>query len=129
MPPLMLPTLIEVRNPVAVVESWVACFNAGDGAGIEALYHDDAVTWRVTQRPVRGAPAIRAMWEEIFGAPDAQCIIVSVIAQGRMVALEWSDPFDLRGCAIFEITGGRILSHRSYWDQITFGEKMGVPLI
>jgi uncharacterized protein (TIGR02246 family) len=53
--------------PHEVVERWVERFNAGDAAGLADLYHDDAVNHQVTQEPIEGRNAIRAMFEREGG--------------------------------------------------------------
>ena len=50
-------------TPRETVEEWVRRFNAADIGGLTELYHEDAVNHQVTQAPVEGREAIRAMFE------------------------------------------------------------------
>jgi uncharacterized protein (TIGR02246 family) len=62
-------------RPRALVEEWVRRFNAADSVGLATLYAEDAVNHQVTQDPVEGRAAIRAMFEREFAAADMTCII------------------------------------------------------
>jgi uncharacterized protein (TIGR02246 family) len=53
-------------SPRQVVERWVERFNAADVDGLAALYHQDAVNHQVTETPVTGRDAIRAMFARVL---------------------------------------------------------------
>ena len=111
-----------------VVETWVERFNAGDAAGLSELYHDDAINHQVTQEPVRGREAIRAMFEREFGAAKMICITEAIHDAGEVAALEWRDPLGLRGCGFFTVRDGRIAFQRGYWDKLSFLKMHGRPI-
>lgn len=115
-------------TPRVVVEAWVERFNAGDAAGLAALYHEDAVNHQVTQAPVEGRGAIRAMFEREFASADMTCIVEAIHEAGEVAALEWRDPLGLRGCGFFTVRDGRIAFQRGYWDRLSFLKMHGLPL-
>ena len=115
-------------TPKQVVEKWVELFNAADAARLAALYHDDAVNHQVTQEPVVGRAAIRAMFEREFAAAEMTCIPEAIHEAGEVVALEWRDPLGLRGCGFFTVRDGKIAFQRGYWDKLAFLKLHGLPL-
>lgn len=115
-------------SPRAVVERWVERFNAADAEGLAALYHDEAVNHQVTQAPVRGRAAIRAMFEREFATAQMICIVEALHEAGEVVALEWQDPLGIRGCGFFTVRDGLIVFQRGYWDKLSFLKVHGLPL-
>jgi limonene-1,2-epoxide hydrolase len=114
--------------PREVVERWVERFNAADVGGLADLYHRDAVNHQVTQAPVEGRDAIRAMFEREFASADMTCIVEAIHEAGDVVALEWRDPLGLRGCGFFTVREGRIAFQRGYWDKLSFLKMHGLPI-
>lgn len=110
-------------SPREVVERWVERFNAADADGLADLYQRDAVNHQVTQAPVEGQDAIRAMFERDFASADMTCIVEAIHEAGDVVALEWRDPCGLRGCGFFTVREGRIAFQRGYWDDRIFAAK------
>lgn len=108
------------RDPVSVVEEWVARFNAADPDGLAELYHPDAVNHQVMFDPVEGRDAIRDMFRQEFMAHDMVCIPDQLHDAGDVVILEWRDPRGRRGCGFFTVRSGRIIAQRGYWDRISF---------
>jgi ketosteroid isomerase-like protein len=115
-------------TPREVVERWVERFNAGDAEGLAALYHEDAVNHQVTQAPVEGREAIRAMFERELAAAEMLCIVEAIHEAGEVAALEWRDPLGLRGCGFFTVREGRIAFQRGYWDKLSFLRMHGLPV-
>lgn len=115
-------------TPRQVVEAWVDRFNAGDAAALADLYHEDAVNHQVTQQPVRGRAAIRAMFERELAAAEMVCIAEAIHEAGEVAALEWRDPLGLRGCGFFTVRDGRIAFQRGYWDRLSFLKLHGLPI-
>ena len=74
----------------------------------------------MTQDPVHGRDAIRAMFEQGFAAAEMTCIVDALHEAGDVVALEWRDPLGLRGCGFFTVREGRIAFQRGYWDKLSF---------
>ena len=115
-------------TPKQIVETWTERFNARDAVGLAALYHPDAVNHQVTQEPVVGRDAIRAMFEREFAAAEMICITEAIHEAGDVAALEWRDPLGLRGCSFFTVRDGKILFQRGYWDKISFLKMRGLPI-
>jgi ketosteroid isomerase-like protein len=115
-------------TPRQVVEEWVRRFNAADAPGLAALYHEDAVNHQVVQEPIKGRPAIRAMFEREFAAAEMTCIVEAIHEAGEVAALEWRDPLGLRGCGFFTVREGRIVFQRGYWDKLSFLRMHGLPI-
>jgi ketosteroid isomerase-like protein len=115
-------------SPKDVIAQWVERFNAADADGLAALYREDAVNHQVTQEPVEGRDAIRAMFEREFATAEMTCIVEAVHEAGDVAVLEWSDPLGLRGCGIFTVREGRIAFQRGYWDKLSFLRKHGLPI-
>ena len=115
-------------SPREVIERWVERFNAADADGLADLYHPDAVNHQVTQEPVVGVEAIRAMFQREFAAADMTCIVEAIHEAGDVVALEWRDPVGLRGCGFFTVRAGRIAFQRGYWDKLSFLKLRGLPI-
>lgn len=115
-------------TPKQLVELWVERFNAADADGLAALYHHDAVNHQVTQAPVAGRDAIRAMFEREFAAAEMVCIVEAIHEAGDVAALEWRDPLGLRGCGFFTVRDGRIAFQRGYWDKLSFLKLHGLPI-
>ena len=119
---------MEFCSPKQVVQHWVDLFNAHDPEGLAALYHADAVNHQVANDPVRGADAIREMFEEEFSAARMTCIVENLFEDGQWAILEWRDPQGLRGCGFFQVVQGKILFQRGYWDKLSFLRQQGLPL-
>ena len=113
---------------VELVKKWVRRFNAGDAAGLAALYHVDAVNHQVTQDPVEGRENILAMFKAEFAAADMTCVVEAIHDAGDVAALEWRDPNGLRGCGFFTVEDGLIRFQRGYWDKLTFLKLHGLPI-
>lgn len=99
-------------TPKQIVEEWVRRFNAADADGLADLYSEDAVNHQVTQEPVIGRDAIRAMFKREFATADMTCIPEVIHEAGDVAALEWRDPLGLRGCGFFTVREGRIAFQR-----------------
>ena len=114
--------------PKQVVETWIERFNAGDALGLAELYHIDAVNHQVTQEPLVGRDAIRAMFEREFAAAEMPCIPEAIHEAGDVIALEWREPLGLRGCRFFTVREGLIHFQRGYWDKLSFLKMHGLPI-
>lgn len=115
-------------TPRQVVEKWVERFNAADAAGLADLYFEDAINHQVTQEPIKGRDAIRAMFERDFATARMVCIPEVIHEAGEIAALEWRDPLGLRGCGFFTVRDDRIAFQRGYWDKLSFLKLHGLPI-
>jgi limonene-1,2-epoxide hydrolase len=115
-------------TPRAVVEAWVARFNAGDADGLAALYAEGAINHQVMWDPLVGRQAIHAMFQREFAQAEMVCLVEALHEAGDVCALEWRDPRGLRGCGFFTVQEGRITHQRGYWDQLSFRRQQGLPL-
>ncbi len=115
-------------TPRAVLEKWIALFNAADVNGLAALYSEGATNHQVALDPVVGREAIRAMFEREFASADMVCIPDTIHEAGEVVALEWRDPKGLRGCGFFTVKEGLITFQRGYWDKLSFLKLHNLPL-
>ena len=116
-------------TPRDVVEEWIRRFNAGDVAGLAALYAEDAVNHQVVMpEPLEGREAIRRMFEVEFGRAKMTCIPANVYEDGDWAILEWRDPNGLRGCGFFQVVDGAIVFQRGYFDQLSFFRLQGLPV-
>jgi SnoaL-like protein len=115
-------------KPRAVIETWIARFNAADIEGLASLYAPNAVNHQVALEPVVGQVAIRAALIREFGAAKMVCIPEAIHEAGDVVALEWKDPRGLRGCGFFTVYDGLITYQRGYWDRLSFLKLYDLPL-
>ena len=115
-------------QPLEVVEEWVRRFNAGDAAYLVQLYHTDAVNHQITQDPVEGINAIRAMFTREFAMTEMVCITEAIHETGDVAILEWRDPLGLRGCGIFTVRDSKIMFQRGYWDKLSFLRIHNLPI-
>ena len=115
-------------TPKQIVETWVERFNSGNAEALAELYHPDAVNHQVTQEPVSGQGAIRAMFESEFATADMTCIPEMIHEAGDVAILEWRDPLGLRGCGFFTVADGLITFQRGYWDKLSFLKMHNLPI-
>lgn len=115
-------------SPKAVVQKWVAAFNAMDFEGLAGLYDTDAINHQVVTDPVMGRGAIREMFRREFAQAEMVCIVENIFEDGDWAILEWKDPYGLRGCGFFQVKEGQIVFQRGYWDQLSFLRQHGLPL-
>ncbi|MFC4270195.1 steroid delta-isomerase [Sneathiella chungangensis] len=117
-----------MKTPRDVVENWVDRFNAADADALAVLYAEEAVNHQVTQDPVVGRAAIKAMFEREFAAADMHCIPEIIHEAGDVAILEWRDPLGLRGCGFFTVKDGLIRFQRGYWDKLSFLKLNNLPI-
>jgi hypothetical protein len=110
------------------VLKWVEVFNRGNAEEIAAFYHPTAVNHQVTQDPVEGRDAIRAMFAREFAAAKMVCIVENIFEDGDVAILEWRDPLGLRGCGFFHLREGKIAFQRGYWDKLSFLKLHKLPI-
>ncbi|HSR68701.1 MAG TPA: nuclear transport factor 2 family protein [Acidobacteriota bacterium] len=116
------------KSPRNVVTEWIEAFNDGDVERIASLYAPSAVNHQVTQDPVEGREAIRAMFQREFSAAEMTCMVENLFEDGQWAILEWRDPLGLRGCGFFQVEEGKIVFQRGYWDKLSFLRMHGLPI-
>jgi len=99
------------------IERWVERFNAGDAAGIAALYAEDAINHQIPLEPVVGRAAIEEFHRETFAGGPLTCTPINLVVDGDWAALEWTDPDGFRGCGFLLVRDGLIVHQRGYWDS------------
>lgn len=116
-------------TPKELVREWIQRFNAGDLAGLMALYAPSAVNHQVVMEPLRGREAIREMFRIEFARATMVCIEENLLESGDWAILEWRDPLGMRGCGFFQVQEDQIVFQRGYFDQLTFFriQKLQVP--
>ncbi|MGB3541790.1 MAG: nuclear transport factor 2 family protein [Rubrivirga sp.] len=102
--------------PTEAAEAWVAAFAAGR---LASLYAADAVNHQVAELPVKGRPAIRAMFEREFAGAQMTCVVENLFKDGKWAILEWCDPLGLQGSGFFHVVNGQIAFQRGYWGTIS----------
>lgn len=115
-------------SPKQTVREWIARFNAGDVAGLAALYAVDAVNHQVVAEPLHGRAAIRRMFEIEFARATMVCIEENLFEDGDCAILEWRDSNGLRGCGFFHVRNGCIVFQRGYFDQLSFFRLQGLAI-
>jgi len=115
-------------SPRQLVRAWVDAFNRADVDALAAFYAEDAVNHQVAEAPVRGRPAIRAMFAAGFASATMVCLIENLFEDGEWAILEWRDPLGLRGCGFFHVVNDQIVFQRGYWDKLSFLRSQGLPL-
>ena len=115
-------------TPREVVEEWIKHFNATDAPALAELYAENAVNHQVTQEPVEGRAAIKAMFEREFATAEMICIPEMIHEAGDVAILEWRDPLGLRGCGFFTVKDDLIRFQRGYWDKLSFLKLNNLPI-
>jgi hypothetical protein len=115
-------------TPKQLVREWISRFNAGDIAGLAALYAPDAVNHQVVAEPLRGRDAIRRKFEIEFARATMVCIEENLFEDGEWAILEWRDPKGLRGCGFFCTREDQIVFQRGYFDQLSFFREQGLSV-
>lgn len=114
-------------SPKDVVKAWVKAFNRGNAEEVASFYVENAVNHQVANEPVKGRAAIEAMFAREFAAAEMVCHIENLFEDGDWAILEWRDPRGLRGCGFFQISDGKIVFQRGYWDKLSFLKLHGLP--
>lgn len=61
-------TAVPTESIVAASDRFEAAFNAGDAAGLAALYTSDAIVMPPNMERITGRDRIRALWQNFFDA-------------------------------------------------------------
>lgn len=131
----------------AVVDRFYAAYNSYDMNATLPQFDRDVVTVEPAGGEIRGIDAF-AGYLGVFGraVPDAKLNVVRAVESGDMVAIEGTftgthtgplaspqgeipptgRAFVLPYMELFEVRGGRIVSHHIYYDQMSFLGQLGL---
>lgn len=105
---------------------------------------DDAVDDFVAIGLVRGKPAIRGFFEEMFAAfPDFAMTVERIVADDATAVVQWhaegdftGGPFqgiaptgrhvEIRGVDVMEISAGQVRNNTVYYDGASFARQIGM---
>ena len=115
-----------------LVTAMIDGFNRMDLDGIVACFAEDAVYHNIPTDPVTGPDAIRAVLEGFMGmATEVQWDVLSTAENGNVVLNERVDKFLVNGTWIelpvmgtFEVSEGKIIAWRDYFDMAQFQNQM-----
>ncbi|CAN5169469.1 hypothetical protein BH11PSE14_BH11PSE14_11470 [soil metagenome] len=136
-----------------ISRNWIDAINAHDPAAVRAVLADDFI-WELGGSSTQGADVSAEAWRLWFVAfPDFAFEILRVISSAERVVLQLRmrgthrgefrfrgtnsmehalSPtnlgFDLPGCAIHEIEGGKITRLWAYWDTGTLMRQISGPV-
>jgi limonene-1,2-epoxide hydrolase len=118
-----------------VINQLVEAMNAHDLDAVVQLFHRGYQSEQ-SARPARefGSSAqVRVNWDAMFeGIPNFRAELVRSADDGRTCWTEWhwwgtrtdSQPFDMRGVAIFELQDGLIVGGRLYMEPVEHGSNI-----
>lgn len=137
---------LSARTPRDIARQWAAAYNRHDAQAAAALYDAQVKNFQLPWgKIVEGHEAMRQTYVRIFAAfPDIQVDILELLEDGPRAVVEWrfrgtmlgefaghppnQRSFDMRGCEVFEVRDGKIVSQRGYWDKATmFSQLQLVP--
>jgi steroid delta-isomerase-like uncharacterized protein len=132
-------------DTLAIVDKWMAAYNAGDAAAQAALYAEDASNWQHAMGdPILGRAHIEETLAAFYRAfPDSIIETEAIFAEAGAVAWFWrargtwrgplgglepnGNAFLLHGSTWFTIEHGCIVSQRAYWDKSSWFRQLGIP--
>jgi steroid delta-isomerase-like uncharacterized protein len=133
-------------EPKQLLQNWIDAFQRWDLDAVVACYAEDAVNFQVAAgEPAVGIEQIRKDTAEFFqGFPDAWSRVDNLMSDGDWAAWEWlgggtftgefygNEPtgksFEIRGCGFFNISNGKIVYQRGYWDKLSWFKQVGLPI-
>src|SRR3954447_14502968 len=134
----------ETRN---LIDMHYAAFNERDFSKTSQIYSPDVVTIEPGSGRMEGRDAVVADAQAFLaGFPDARLEVLTVVDDGRRVAIEGNfvgtntgplrtpngelaptgRPLQLPFSDIWESEAGRITRHQVYYDQMTFLGQLGL---
>ena len=134
----------ETASPQEVAAALFAALNARDLDAVAALQHDDVFDHFVVIGDYRGKPAVRAFFEELFGAlPDGRLDVVRITGDAEYATVQWratgrftgapfqgvhatGRPIDLEGADVMHIVDGRLKDNTIYYDGLKFARQIGL---
>jgi steroid delta-isomerase-like uncharacterized protein len=143
---LLPPAAFAQEDAQAVVEAYLAAWNAHDSAGAASHFADGIVYYDASVgTPAEGVEAAKAVIDGFLTAvPDAAWTMKGApVVAGDRVAFEWefkgtntgpwSDgtaatgkPFAITGASLFTVEGGKIAAQSDYYDALGFYKQLGL---
>lgn len=135
---------MSTDTPKQVAMKWVTAYNNHHPDEAAALYDDNVTNVQMPYgKPVHGRAAMHATYVKIFQAfPDIHVQVENMVENDPWVAVEWqfsgtmkgefaghppsNARFVMRGCEVFQVVGGKILTQRGYWDKATMFSQLGI---
>ena len=132
------------ENPKQTALNWAAAYNRHDPDDAAAFYSDQVTNVQLPwANAVHGRAAMRSTFVKVFEAfPDIKVELENVFGEGPWVAVEWrfkgtmvgefaghppnNSSFEMRGCEVFQVAGGKIVAQRGYWDKATMFAQLGI---
>ena len=134
MPPAVfsgLSLLPSLATPTAIVESFIAAWNANDLEQILAHLHPQVVYHNLPLAPIHGRDAVRAYLADKVPFEWVDWKLLAIAAVGNKVLTERSDDFGVGGVTvrlplmgIFEIEDGLIAAWRDYFDLAMYRQQL-----
>ena len=125
------PSLPALATPTAIVESFVAAWNANDLEKILAHLHPQVVYHNMPMAPIHGQAAVRAYLADKVPFEWVDWKLLAIAAVGNKVLTERSDDFGVGGVTvrlplmgIFEIEDGLIAAWRDYFDLAMYRQQL-----
>ena len=125
------PSLAALTTPTAIVESFIAAWNANDLEKILAHLHPQVVYHNVPLAPIHGRDAVRAYLADKVPFEWVDWKLLAIAAVGNKVLTERSDDFGVGGVTvrlplmgIFEIEDGLIAAWRDYFDLAMYRQQL-----
>ena len=109
------------------LEELLDAFNAHDLDGIMAFVTEDCVLDMPTGQRMAGKDEVRKGFQSRFdGIPDIEYGDARHFAAGDRGVSEWTirgtrstgEPIEVRGCDLWEFSGGKISRKDSYWKML-----------
>ncbi|MGB0083798.1 MAG: ester cyclase [Rhodomicrobiaceae bacterium] len=135
-----------MADSIAVVEQWIAAYNARDADAQAVHYAEDASNWQhAPGEPVAGQEKIRENLAAFYRAfPDSVIETEAMLSDAATVAWFWlargtwlgpfagrepnGNAFSLHGSTLFVVEVGHIVTQRAYWDRASWFRLLGIPV-
>ena len=123
-------------SPEKIVHDFCDAWSRKNIDELMSFFAQDAVYHNIPLPQVQGAEAIRAAclgFAKLLDSIDLD--VLAIAAHGNIVFTERVDRFrwqgkrlDLPVAGVFEVSDGKIVAHRDYFDYETWKRSTGIPL-